>query len=110
VTDLTSTDDVFSRVRRVIATVAKIPEEEVKPANPVTGLANVDSIVLLEIVARTEIELDIEIDEEPLFNIATVGEFVSVCEELVQDRKKEDSNGTTTQAAADRAAGDVLRA
>jgi acyl carrier protein len=102
--------DVFHRVRRVIATVAKIPESDIRPENPVTGLANVDSIVLLEVVARTEIELGIEIDEEALFSIATVGEFVTACEEQLAEDEKGDNDGTTTQTAPDRAAGDVLRA
>jgi len=77
-----SQSEIFLVVQRVIATVAKIPPSAVKLENPVTGLANVDSIVLLEIVARTELELDIEIDEEELFNINTVGDFVAACQEL----------------------------
>jgi acyl carrier protein len=74
---------VFETVRRIISDVAKIPPSEVRPENAVTGLANVDSIVLLEIVARTELALGIEIDEEQLFEINTVGEFVAACRELV---------------------------
>lgn len=81
-TDDGSTDTTFLTVQRIISEVAKIPPEAVKLENPVTGLANVDSIVLLEIVARTELALGIEIDEEQLFEISTVGDFVSACQKL----------------------------
>ncbi len=79
---MTESDPVFSTVAGIIAKVAKIPLEQVKSENSVTGLTNVDSIVLLEIVATTEIALDIEIDEEELFKIDTVGDFVTACRRL----------------------------
>ncbi|MGA8116432.1 MAG: acyl carrier protein [Actinocatenispora sp.] len=79
---MTEVDPVFTTVSEIIAKVAKIPLEQVKAENSVTGLTNVDSIVLLEIVATTEIALNIEIDEEELFKIDTVGDFVAVCRQL----------------------------
>lgn len=77
-----SSDHTFLTIQRIISEVAKIPPSEIKLDNPVTGLVNVDSIVLLEIVARTELELGIDVDAEQLFDISTVGDFVTVCQEL----------------------------
>jgi acyl carrier protein len=81
-TDTNPHDEVFLTIQRIICRVAKVPPQAVRPENPVTGLANVDSILLLEIVARVELDLGIEIDEERLFEITTVGEFVATCREL----------------------------
>ncbi|MEU4164335.1 acyl carrier protein [Actinoplanes sp. NPDC026670] len=85
-TDTTTLEEPFLTIQRIIAQVAKTSPEAVVLANPVTGLTNVDSIVMLEIVARVELELGIEIDEEQLFAISTVGDFVDVCRELTAAR------------------------
>ncbi|GAA4054752.1 acyl carrier protein [Actinomadura miaoliensis] len=79
-------DMVLETIQRVVSEVAKIPASELRLDGPVTGLVNVDSIVLMEIVARAELALDIEIDEELLFSIDTVGDFVAECQRLVADR------------------------
>lgn len=76
-------ETTFDTIRGVISLVAKVPSEQVVLDSPVSGLRNVDSIVLLEIVARVETILDIDIDEEKLFEIKTVRDFVSVCHEIV---------------------------
>jgi acyl carrier protein len=82
-----TTDPIFDLIRGVICKVTKLPPEAVLLANPVTGLQNVDSIVLLEIVARVEVSLDISIDEQLLFEIQTVGDYVEVCRRLVAERE-----------------------
>lgn len=76
-------DPTFQTIQRIISQVAKISPADVLLGNPVTGLTNVDSIVLLEIVAKTELTLDIEIDEAELFDIDTVSDFVRTCRRLV---------------------------
>lgn len=73
----------FETIRGVIALVAKVPKEQVALDSPVSGLQNVDSIVLLEIIARVESLLDIDIDEEALFEIRSVSDFVEVCHQQV---------------------------
>lgn len=75
-------DGIDAAIQRIISEVAKIPPEEIHPDNPVTGITNVDSILLLEIVALTELELGIEISEEDLFAANTVGDFVEICRRL----------------------------
>ncbi|BBC30431.1 hypothetical protein SGFS_017250 [Streptomyces graminofaciens] len=76
-------DPIFDTVCGVISRIAKVPPETVRADAPVSGLQNVDSIVLLEIIVTVENELDIEIDEAELFEIDTVGEFVAACRRLV---------------------------
>lgn len=75
-------DPVFRTIRDVISEVTRLEPEEISPENPVTGLRNVDSIVLLEIVVKAEVALGIEIDEMELFDIDTVADFVTVCRRL----------------------------
>ncbi|MFL6116423.1 MAG: acyl carrier protein [Catenulispora sp.] len=78
-----SADTAFAVIRRITADVAKTRPQDIRLDSPVTGLVNVDSIVLLEIVALVELELGIEIAEEDLFdNLETVGDFVAVCHRL----------------------------
>lgn len=81
----TATESSFGLIRGVICKATKLEAEAVRLENPVTGLQNVDSIVLLEIVARVEITLGISIDEQRLFEIQTVGDFVQVCDRLVAE-------------------------
>ena len=57
----TEPDPVLETIMRIVAKVAKISPDELRPENPVTGITNVDSILLLEIVALSELELGIEI-------------------------------------------------
>jgi acyl carrier protein len=85
-TDTTLLEEPFLTIQRIIAQVAKTSPQAVVLENPVTGITNVDSIVMLEIVARVELALDIEIDEEQLFAISTVGDFVAVCRDLTTAR------------------------
>ncbi|MEV4282916.1 acyl carrier protein [Actinoplanes xinjiangensis] len=85
-TDTTLLEEPFLTIQRIIAQVAKTSPQAVVLENPVTGITNVDSIVMLEIVARVELELGIEIDEEQLFAISTVGDFVAVCRDLTAAR------------------------
>lgn len=72
-------DQVLRTIQKVISEVARIEPAEIQLDSPVTGLRNVDSILLLEIVVRTENELDIEIDEQDLFDINTVRDFAAFC-------------------------------
>ena len=78
-------EQTLGTIKRAISMVGKISPEAVLEESPVTGIPNVDSIVLLEIVTRVELELDIDLDEESLFNIRTVREFVDTCHNLLEN-------------------------
>lgn len=75
-------EPVFRTIQKVISEVARIAPEDILLDNAVTGIQNVDSIILMEIVVRTELELDIEIDEGELFDLHYVRDFVSLCQRL----------------------------
>jgi acyl carrier protein len=70
---------VFEAIRGVIALVLQVPAEHVGLGSPVSALEGVDSLVLLEITARVENVLDIDLDQDVLFEVRTVGDFVAVC-------------------------------
>jgi acyl carrier protein len=86
----TEPDPVLETIMRIVAKVAKISPDELRPENPVTGITNVDSILLLEIVALSELELGIEISEEDLFAMTTVADFVAACRQLTPDPAREE--------------------
>jgi acyl carrier protein len=73
----------FETIRKVIALVAKVPAEQVRLDSPVSELQGFDSIVRLEIIARVETLLDIDIDEEVLFELRSVSDFVALCHQQV---------------------------
>lgn len=70
---------LFETIRGVIALVVQVPAEEVVISSQVSALEGVDSLVFLEIVARVENLLDIDLDQDVLFEVRTVGDFVAVC-------------------------------
>ncbi|MEV8597882.1 acyl carrier protein [Streptomyces sp. NPDC052012] len=72
-------DHIWLTVQKAISEVARIEPAEIRLDSPVTGLRNVDSILLLEILVRVEAELGIEIDEQELFDINTVRDFAAYC-------------------------------
>ncbi|MFL5350897.1 MAG: acyl carrier protein [Hyalangium sp.] len=74
-----SREQTFQKIQEAICRVAKIPREMVTEQSPVSGVTNVDSIMLLEIITTVEVLLKIDIDEETLFELRTVKDFVEVC-------------------------------
>ncbi len=78
----TTREQALATIRGVIVAVGRLSPDEVIESSPVTGLANVDSIMLLEIVAKVELAMDIDIDEETLFELKTVKDFVDACHRL----------------------------
>jgi acyl carrier protein len=85
-------DDVFRKIRQVTSEVIKVPQEEIVPDGKVTALRNVNSIALLEIVAKVEIYFGIDLDEESLFQIDTLNDFVDSCMGLLS--KNNDASKT----------------
>ncbi|MBP3192737.1 acyl carrier protein [Natronogracilivirga saccharolytica] len=70
------TKDVQKRVKKVIAKVLEIPENQItEDANFIFDLG-ADSMQSMELVAAFEEEFDIEMDEEKALDVQTVSEAV----------------------------------
>ncbi|HEY8361584.1 MAG TPA: acyl carrier protein [Tissierellaceae bacterium] len=67
---------IFEKVREIIATQFNIDEEEITLDTSFRDTLNADSLDLVELVMALEDEFGLEIDDEDLENIRTVGDAV----------------------------------
>ncbi len=73
---------IFEKVRDIIVRQLEVDEESVTRDTSFTDDLDVDSLTLIELIAEFEDEFDIEIDEDELEKIKTVGDVVDYLEEL----------------------------
>ena len=73
---------IFEKVRDIIVRQLEVDEESVTRDTSFTEDLDVDSLTLIELIAEFEDEFDIEIDEDELEKIKTVGDVVDYLEEL----------------------------
>ena len=76
-------DDTFAWVRAQLAGVLGLPEDDIARGSRLADDLDADSIDLIEVVNAAEAEFGIEIDEDQLYDIDTVEEFV----QLLDDRR-----------------------
>ena len=70
------TDEVTSRVKKVVSSVLKMQESEItNDANFIFDLG-ADSMQSLQLVAAFEEEFDIEMDEDKALNVQTISDAV----------------------------------
>ncbi len=71
-----------SQVGRIISEVLGISIDEVQPDTRIRALPKVESIRILNIILKVEKLYGIEIPDDATFRLETVGEFVSLVDEL----------------------------
>lgn len=80
--------DVEARVRKVIASILKIGEEEISPeANFVFDLG-ADSMQSLQLVAGFEEEFNIQMDEDKAFEVQSVSDAVSFINSIIEEKEQ----------------------
>ena len=67
----------FEKVRAIIAKQLDIDPETITPSNSLIDDLHADSLDIVELVMDMEQEFDVEIPDEVLPNIKTVGDVVS---------------------------------
>lgn len=71
------TDEITSRVKKVVSSVLKLEESEItSDANFIFDLG-ADSMQSLQLVAAFEEEFDIELDEDKALNVQTISDAVT---------------------------------
>lgn len=73
---------IFDKVRDIIVRQLEVEESSITRDTSFTEDLDVDSLTLIELIAEFEDEFDIEIDEDKLEDIKTVGDVVDYLEEL----------------------------
>ncbi|CAM2868301.1 acyl carrier protein [Hathewaya histolytica] len=71
---------IFEKVKNVIINQLGVEEEEIKLESKLIEDLGVDSLEIFEIVMSLEEEFDVEIPNEDIEGIKTVGEVVSYIE------------------------------
>nr|WP_300095438.1 acyl carrier protein [Sedimentibacter sp.] len=75
--------DVFERIKELIADKLGVDPEDITMETSFTDDLEADSITLFELVMAIEDEFDIEIDDESIEQINTVGDIVNYLEESI---------------------------
>lgn len=71
---------VFEKVKSIVADQLDVEEEEVTAEASITEDLGADSLDVVDLVMSIEEEFDIEIPDEAVENIKTVGDIVSYIE------------------------------
>ncbi|HKM01321.1 MAG TPA: acyl carrier protein [Sedimentibacter sp.] len=73
---------VFERIKELIAEKVGVDPEEIAMETSFADDLDADSITLFELVMAIEDEFDIEVDDESIEKIVTVGDIVRYLEEI----------------------------
>ncbi len=73
---------MFERIRELVAEKVGVELEDITMETSFADDLEADSITLFELVMAIEDEFDIEIDDESIEKIETVGDIVKYLEEL----------------------------
>ena len=74
---------MFERIKDLIAEKVGADPEEISMETSFADDLEADSITLFELVMAIEDEFDIEVDDESIEKIATVGDIVNYLEEII---------------------------
>ncbi len=73
---------MFERIREIVADKVGIDEADITMETSFADDLDADSITLFELVMALEDEFNIEIDDESIEQIKTVGDIVNYLEEI----------------------------
>ncbi len=73
---------MFERIKELVAEKVGVEPEDISMETSFTDDLEADSITLFELVMAIEDEFDIEVDDESIEKIKTVGDIVKYLEEI----------------------------
>ncbi len=74
---------MFERIRELVAEKVGVEPEDISMETSFTDDLEADSITLFELVMAIEDEFDIEVDDESIEKIETVGDIVRYLEDII---------------------------
>ena len=72
---------MFEEVRKILAEQLYLSEDEVKPTSRIKADLGADSLDVVDLVMALEDEFNVEIPEDQVENIKTVGDIVKYIED-----------------------------
>ncbi|MFA9423309.1 MAG: acyl carrier protein [Sedimentibacter sp.] len=76
---------MFERIKELVAEKVGVEPEEITMETSFADDLEADSITLFELVMAIEEEFDIEIDDESIEQISTIGDIVNYLEEIINN-------------------------
>lgn len=76
---------VFDKVKKIIVDQLDVEEDKVTEAASITDDLGADSLDVVDLIMSFEEEFDIEIPDDQVEKIKTVGDIVKFIEEKVED-------------------------
>ncbi|MTE14545.1 acyl carrier protein [Nocardia aurantiaca] len=73
-----TTDDILRTVTDIAAAETGLPASTLTPDADLRGMAGVDSVRVLRMIARIERTYDIELEDEDVFGTATLADVAAV--------------------------------
>ena len=80
--------DVIKEFEKILAQVAGVPADAVKPETKYRVDLGLDSVDLVETLIEIERIFDVQISEEEAEALTTVGELIAVVEQKMEDQPK----------------------
>lgn len=74
---------MFERIRELVAEKVGVEPEDISMETSFTDDLEADSITLFELVMAIEDEFDIEVDDESIEKIETIGDIVRYLEDII---------------------------
>ena len=78
-------DDILCTVTDIAATETGIAEAELRPDVDLRGMAGVDSVRVLRMVAKIERTYDVELEDQDVFGLATLADVVKVVDRALHE-------------------------
>ncbi|MBQ8195088.1 MAG: acyl carrier protein [Oscillospiraceae bacterium] len=72
---------IFEKIKKIIAEQLDVEEDAIKEASSITDDLGADSLDVVDLVMSIEDEFDVEIPEDQVENIKTVGDIVKYIED-----------------------------
>jgi|GEM_PF-50056 len=84
-----ATDSLESVVISIVEDATGIEREEITPKSTLDDDLNVDSLSLVDIAVRLEEEFNIEIEDEAIESVATIGKLVKLVDKRVKKAQEQ---------------------
>ncbi|WP_054813847.1 acyl carrier protein [Nocardia arizonensis] len=80
----TTRDEILRTITGIAVAETGIAEADLRPDVDLRGLAGVDSVRVLRMVAKIERTYDIELEDEQVFGMATLNDVVAVVDDALR--------------------------
>ncbi|SDD10729.1 acyl carrier protein [Actinokineospora iranica] len=85
-TSLDSITEITAAVTEIAAAETGVPAADLTPDTDLRAVEGVDSVKVLRMIAKIERRYDIELEDEDVFGVATVGEVAVVVDKTLREK------------------------